>query len=112
MNITFPILEKKIRELVADNPDYVYPAKNELCVYNAGQDLPPCIFGRAFIELGFPLPSYYEGSSISGILRDLKIEHSRGDLVWADTLQGNQDRGRPWGLCLTIADEQRKAFEE
>lgn len=125
-SITFDQLDAKVRELVAANPDYVYP-RNSLegihygrCVYNATEKQPSCIFGRAFTELGFPIPEEYEGTSIGPIMQDVLadadtlISDASGGwaLLWADKMQSSQDNGYPWSEALRKADEFKAKFIE
>lgn len=106
--ITFPQLEQKIRELVASNPDYEYPS-SERCLYNQEGNIPPCIFGRAFIELGYPIPPLAEGESIGTLMHEvLAVPPTRVEELWANTLQFAQDRGELWAFCLRKADAAKK----
>lgn len=108
MSVTFKQLETEVRRLAAANPEYRYPAELEdTCVYNETDNLPACIFGKAFANLGHPVPEKFEGSSISVVIRGLGVLVSYEDLRWAERVQGFQDAGFPWGKCIDVADHWR-----
>lgn len=119
--ITFSQLERKIRWLVEVYPDYVYPKVSSrervyACVYNETHNQPACIFGRAFQELGYPVPDSFEGEAISAVLYHMLDTDTEplnsAKIMWADTLQIAQDSDEPWREGLTKADEARANFKE
>lgn len=133
MSITIDDLTNKIREIAADNPDFIYEAPacedpdmgSEDCQYvHRDDDLEPiegegCIVGRALTQLGVKLNYGDEGEAayalIAKMVGDGRIDANLDDLeaiAWANDVQRNQDTRFPWGRAITVADEhsQVKGF--
>lgn len=112
--ITFSQLEQKVRQLAAENPDFVYPLGQGVssifrCVYNATQDKPACIFGRAFAELGHPVPKSEEGTDIGSVAVDMLADGENlldfgQRRYWLMTVQQRQDEGKTWEWAVAEAD--------
>jgi len=111
-DLTFKMVEDKVRELVKERPDFRYnPGGHEQCRYNADDLQPGCVFGQAFAALGVTIPEDLEGQGIREIFTWLGVPVSLKDRYWASDLQGNQDDGVPWGEALEGADFTRASFE-
>lgn len=112
--ITFEQLEAKVREIVAANPTYVYVSSDQTeysCVYNGTPDQSPCIFGRAFAELGYPVFGIFEGTAIEYVMKEMLTGPIlRESTVWAVAMQAAQDTKHAWTKALAHADEQRQLY--
>lgn len=85
------------------------------CLYNPTDTQPACIFGQAFIALGYPIPVSMEGNSIGEIMLDILADGETltdRDIYWANSLQVKQDNGKPWHVALAGADARREEYDE
>jgi hypothetical protein len=120
-------LVRKVRELAAANPEYVYqkPADDPSgfsCLYvHTSEDGSPggCIFGRALRELGVPAEWFpgREGNNVLDLLETLwpgrKWARSYDRTVigdsyigtWCSRVQGYQDERKTWAEAVRLADE-------
>jgi hypothetical protein len=101
----------RILELADKNPDFVYQvhgADGE-CNYTIRDDndqlVGDCIVGQALISLGVRPTKLYEleGMGAHAVLQEFTTVSSEDDtnLLWKiDSVQGNQDIGRSWGLAV------------
>jgi hypothetical protein len=104
--LTFELIEKKVRDLAAERPDFVYDkGGSEGCRYGANETQPGCIFGQALAALGSPVPSYWEGKSINGLMIVMHVFPLTKQKNWASRVQYWQDKGVSWGKSVQNADE-------
>lgn len=127
MTFTVQDLAAKVRELAAENPDYIYqPPKGTIGCKNAektadGEWVGSCIVGRALIALGIN-PRWFEdagynGSSFGTVFdalqrawlmepEDVTIEEA-DPYLFVQRVQSHQDTGNTrWAECVRIADEK------
>ncbi|MEV2222668.1 hypothetical protein AB0E01_22650 [Nocardia vinacea] len=109
-------LEQAVRDIAAENPDFVYvaPGDDDTCVYVDENGCPSCIIGQAAARIGVPiatLQSWDSGESgapsinIGSILRDAYgMDDHRA--FWFATVQWRQDKGGRWGMAVSIADAE------
>lgn len=110
--LTFEDVEKEVRRLAENNPDFVYApvgwpdeASPSSCLYNANERQEGCIFGQAFANLSDPVSIDDEGEPISVILSRKAIKTTPSQQSWARSVQERQDAGLPWLNCIVVADE-------
>jgi hypothetical protein len=102
--VTFDSIEKAVRELAAENPDFEYDkGSHAVCQYNPDEAQPGCLFGQAFIRIGRKLPDSASGG-INSVLSSFGIEASPKQRDWAGEVQGRQDRGVSWAKAVKDAD--------
>lgn len=128
--VTLDVVIKEIRLLAKQYPDFIYtPLRAETKEFDAScayvQDgKGGCIVGQAALDLGLitvaiedtPADNTDTGAeSLMSRLRDASVityNHlgprdslDRVKLRWIAFVQTNQDKGNPWGGCVTHADE-------
>lgn len=85
-------LIRKVRDIAAARPEYVYDDTEDACLYMLdGQ--PSCIIGHALFQLGY-LPDHQvvtESKSASAAARMLGIELDPAEKHWLDWVQNAQD---------------------
>jgi hypothetical protein len=112
VDITVEQLVLEVRKLADENPEFIYSPgvdfngdPNHNCLYNPSNEQPGCIFGQAFINLGNPVPEDLEGVYINDILDGFAIGTELEVRKWLQSVQINQDDGKPWGICIETADD-------
>lgn len=93
-----------VREIAAENPDFVYDDDPYGCVYFDGKGAPSCIMGHACSRLGLLVgePNDVDGdTNISAVAKDLQWGLDRDELDWLEHVQRSQDRRTPWGECVS-----------
>lgn len=109
-------MEKAIRELAEENPDFVYC--QNVCVYTDREGVPSCIVGQALARIGFDVPAYNsdrawywrETQFITGeSWNDLfdASDETRSIRKWAEGVQQLQDDKTPWGEAVRLADQAK-----
>lgn len=130
--ISLPELETKVREIVAEDPDFVYQMPESdggggKCVYVDNGE-PSCLFGRAFVELGVPLDEVarmdQDNHGIKTVLEkahgvDYTLVGPKEDAPerikrahWMSEMQNWQDDEEPYGRVLDIADSRIDPYNE
>ncbi|QFG25421.1 hypothetical protein [Actinomadura sp. WMMB 499] len=103
--LTFDQVEQKVRELAAENPEFVYETGGHtVCQYNPDEEQPGCIFGQALIALERPVPGTLEAEPIAKVLDELGVETTEGQKCWVSAVQSRQDTFSPWGEAVNYAD--------
>lgn len=101
-------LVAKVREIAAEQPDFVY--KDEGCVY-VRDGHGSCIIGRAAMELGYIDASLEEQGlnweTVTRLANHVGIDCTRNEILWLQTVQSDQDAGVPWGDAVRIADKRK-----
>lgn len=117
---TFAALEIIVRELIAERPDYVYPAgvpttinghTGTTCFY-AVESAPDvaraaCVFGQALQRMGVTPEELFdrEGEPIGDVWTALEYPPYDGNAEeWMARLQSQQDTGKTWAEALASAD--------
>ena len=120
-SITPANLEQAVRELAAENPDFIYRSVgfDGGCHYFPTPPANPlgCIIGAAVRRLGHDLSQECEGEGAEAVLSDIwgSTFHRSGEapyeLVrrhlatnWFGRVQVLQDRGHPWLTAVSTAD--------
>lgn len=119
-DFTFEQLEAEVRRLAEEKPDFVYPyieVDNTIsCYYRPINGRCACIFGRAYLNLGYEFPEAFEietsSLSIASLLKlTMRVQPTEEQLMWAIDLQGQQDCGTyTWSECVAHADTHVKLF--
>ena len=113
--INLDSLEVKVREIAEQYPDSRYKRTGDVCLYKQGDNgtsCSGCIMGLAIKDLD---PDVYEDidETINGpITRILRViyEISSGT-KWFEIVQKEQDNGRLWKECISMADELERKDE-
>ncbi|MEU9871073.1 hypothetical protein AB0C87_24800 [Actinomadura sp. NPDC048021] len=109
--LTFEAIEKAVRELAEERPDFRYDkGDSATCLYNPDDRQPGCLFGQALIRIGHRLPDHVRGS-INRVLVELEVETTQQQRNWALDAQASQDKGVPWGEAVKYADRLAKNRE-
>lgn len=96
-----------LREVVAENPDYVYESPDRTadipCLY-VHDDKPGCLVGHVLNRLGVELEdlSEYEGSDADKFVRPGFVSERAGRVL--QHAQFEQDRGDAWRYALDAAE--------
>jgi len=112
--VTDELFEATLREVVAENPDFVYPAasirmkQNDwhngggACVYAHPDGSPACVIGHVVYRLTPELLPYYHADpqNASDLLAGLYPKVSAGVRVAASEAQSSQDNGSSWQEAL------------
>lgn len=114
MTVTTTDVRKKITELAAAKPDFVYqkPAGETFCQYvhkdEDGRYIEGegCIVGQALVALGFPPECLDEETDAEALFYMLGVEGSSEDGWWCADVQSHQDIQKPWGVAVERADDQ------
>ena len=126
IELTFDAINKAMREVAAEQPDFVYVTfrNNQLtmagisasafpsstnCVYFDEDNEPSCIFGKALHKLGISQENIHEDVSIDHLLSDMfGLSFEREQLNFLASVQENQDndtRKMTWPEAIADADE-------
>ena len=117
MSLSDESLVRAVRELAAENTDYVY--KNQgghpagggtSCFYvhdNGGKLCGGCLVGQGAIRAGVPISDVAEWDNADvadarSVLPDSVTDRVR---AWALEVQSKQDIGWTWGAAVKYADE-------
>lgn len=96
-------LIRKVRDIAAARPEYVYDASDEQCFYTL-EGQPSCIIGHALFKLGYlPSETYIEGFGAGVALTHLGVALDYDEKRWMDYVQEAQD-GRAFGLVMSVAN--------
>lgn len=112
--ITAEEIIAKVRELAAEQPEFVYPSNTDraggmACLYTADDEQPGCIFGQAFASFNIPTEPL-ETEAIANAWRHLLNNGLVGPPAadqarWMDRVQTFQDTGAEWAYAVQRADE-------
>jgi hypothetical protein len=119
---TFEELEKEVRRLSDENPEFVYKGEEGFfsphCSYLTGKNDPPvgCIFGQALTAL-LPDTTILEEAdanklTITAVLRVAGVDLSETQRRWAGEVQEYQDSGIQWKEAVVMADEFIREYRE
>ena len=110
---TIENLHDNVIRLAKENPDFVYESHEsspDWCLYIHPDGTGGCLFGQALLATAeiADRVSMKEGVSVSFLLKNLYDEGIIEDYLdvvetygsWADTVQGEQDTGTPWGEAI------------
>lgn len=107
-----------VRELAAERPDFVYPAREihagPLCYYTTEEGAGDCIIGCAMERIGQPLPTQpRNGNSncdlLNGPVSEPSWERALDNITefefgWLWRVQSKQDSGKSWSTAVREAD--------
>lgn len=107
----------KVRQMATERRENRYRvcAANGSCGYEHGictDETIGCIFGQAFLALGVTPENMPVGGTICYVLGHHDVTHDFVELDWCRLVQGNQDRGEPWGSCVGAADRNYPQVKE
>jgi hypothetical protein len=113
-NLTWDGLKSEVVRLGKSNPDYV--DSRETCTYLRDEQYPGCIIGQALTNLGIDdgtlskiedtTPRQAQFSAHLGLPEAKKGTDGLGAARALDYIQGHQDRGFPWGQCISPYKEE------
>ena len=106
-NVTDEQFISALREVVADNEDFVYTkVKSDngddavsQCRYFDHNGKPSCLIGQTLSKCGIVVPERFEGASAATVLEELTNTSERVHVA-ASRAQTVQDAGSPWGVAL------------
>lgn len=118
MSLTDESLVRAVRELAAENPDYVYVngvgkvagAYGASCFYVHHKDgalAGGCLIGQAAIRSGVPIGVVATWDDADQADAKHVLPGAVSDRVreWANWVQYSQDAGKTWGTAVSFADE-------
>ena len=119
-DVTDELFEATLRQVVAENPDFVYPHDpsgirqdawhgfSGACVYALEDGTPACVIGHVVYRLTPELlPPYGTGpESATSLLARLYPNLSEGTQEMAAWVQSRQDRGGSWQKALDSYNKQ------
>lgn len=105
-------LEQALRDVAAENPDYVYvypgwrEGERAACFYEHDGES-GCIFGHAVARLGCNVEQVFPGNS-GGIRNHLILWYGDrpGRYGRFAQVQLLQDMGKPWGIAIQALDDE------
>lgn len=102
---------KAVRELAAENPNFIYeaPGENRTCLYVHEGD-GSCLIGQALLRVGVPLNTvagFDETAANLPVAANealLSLGYSGAVSEWAGYVQSLQDRRELWAESVALAD--------
>lgn len=121
MSVTGQNVITAVREIVAENPDFIYapPQSGGQCLYvhpdEYGQKtIVGCLLARAFVKCGIsvdPLAAFDtddDGVDAAAVAAELGINATDDEGRWMVSVQGFQDARYPWNDAVILADSNVK----
>ena len=92
-----------LRAIEEKGEDHVAPKGVGVCRYfDKGQ--PSCIVGHVVSYIGLGPDDVKEGRGVSSFVDDQLFSDEDGAIEWIEQVQVYQDKERPWGEAVSIAD--------
>lgn len=116
MSVDATQLRSVVERIASERPDFVYkqPDHNG-CRYTHEDGSPGCLIGQGLHELGYVIAwdsGMNIGTTVLGLAARGVITGLNIDVDWLDTVQLAQDRTRPWGECIKIANGEMDWYDE
>lgn len=111
MSETGQKLIQLVREIAAENPEYVYtkPFQFESTCFNVYGGKPSCLIGHALFRAGLIDASFegsdYNQSGIRAVSKHIGIQLDDFELSWLIRVQQYQDTSYPWGSAVRSTDQ-------
>jgi hypothetical protein len=109
-------LENAVREIAAQEPDFVYTravidnVDNTACIYFDTDGCPSCLIGQGLSKLGVTrgdLEELENGANFMAIGELLGFSHGADSMRWLSDVQFFQDSGYSWGSAVERADAKK-----
>lgn len=113
-DISISELENAVREIAAENPDFVYQQTvidnggNRDCVYFDEDGCPSCLIGHGLAKLGVVKEDMVDSSNFMAVGQLFGASHGAESVRWLSDVQFFQDGGYPWGKAVESADVKRE----
>lgn len=112
-------LERAIREVASENPDFVYRKAfvddgPPICAYFDEEGCPSCLVGHGLARLGMGKDDIKDLNfvSVEALFDDGIIETGDTPKSWFNNVQEFQDTDTPWGQTVRDADMMLRESED